>query len=292
MNRCPNCAAQNREGAKFCTSCGFRLPQDAAPQTGYDRSPFATTSSVPPAEESGGWLPEETPAASLEDAAESVDSAVEIETGPGLSWDSGPPKDTSIPVSDEMIASLVGESTAEEQQDQPIEFADAGDADLDTLAAELEAVSVLEHAAAEQPASSIAESDEETASIDRLLRLARDLEYGLIELADRGSAPVSFATTGLDSRLLESALRDLQSDDDLAPLRDSVATAQERPRDVDVMLDLVLRADAIASLLTERDQLKHAIELALRGDFPEHDRVDEAMPDDADSRSESEPIAL
>jgi hypothetical protein len=101
-----------------------------------------------------------------------------------------------------------------------------------------------------------------SASFDQLLRLARELEYGLIELAESpGAAPAEGASTGSLSGVLDS----LQSDDDLASLRSAVETAQQRPRDVDVMLDLVLRADAIATVLEERDRLKQAVERALTG---------------------------
>jgi hypothetical protein len=56
-----------------------------------------------------------------------------------------------------------------------------------------------------------------------------------------------------------------------------VSNAQERPRDVDVMLDLVLRADAIAQVLTERDQLKSAIELSLGSPAEQPDASDEPV---------------
>lgn len=48
VDTCPNCGQPSRAGARFCTSCGFRLPDrsvdsDSAPLA---RSPFATTSTV------------------------------------------------------------------------------------------------------------------------------------------------------------------------------------------------------------------------------------------------------
>ena len=48
VDTCPNCGQPSRAGARFCTSCGFRLPErpvdaDSAPLA---RSPFATTSTV------------------------------------------------------------------------------------------------------------------------------------------------------------------------------------------------------------------------------------------------------
>jgi hypothetical protein len=49
MDRCPNCGATVRVGAKFCTTCGMRLPEPAAtPSTNEEssRSPFDSTSTV------------------------------------------------------------------------------------------------------------------------------------------------------------------------------------------------------------------------------------------------------
>src|SRR5688500_4675303 len=46
MTRCPNCGSSVRSGAKFCTTCGFRLPSEAVaePEVPSGRSPFDTTS--------------------------------------------------------------------------------------------------------------------------------------------------------------------------------------------------------------------------------------------------------
>jgi hypothetical protein len=256
MNRCPNCAAQNREGAKFCTSCGFRLPVTSVPPMTSDRSPFATTSTVP---SHSDQVPEEPkPAETAEESGFATWSMAtapepEVEETPGRSWDAPPPQNTAVPVNEDMIASLIGEADTVGADDAA---AEAGVVEAEPTPMANEHPTWVQ--AAPVPAPSPA--GESNPSIDQLLKLARELEYGLMELAEV-SAPAGSAPG--DARLLTNALADLQDEDDLASLRTAVSNAQERPRDVDVMLDLVLRADAIAQVLTERDQLKSAIELSL-----------------------------
>ena len=253
MNRCPNCAAQNREGAKFCTSCGFRLPTEQPPVIANERSPFATTSTVPPFVEQPTDV-----SATREPEAESGFATWNPEpappSGPGFSWDAAAPQNTAVPVDDDMIARLVGESDA--SNGSPAEPAQAPDTSTTYR-------TTWEPSPTPRSAGVVS-----TTSVDHLLKLARDLEFGLIELAD---APE--VLENVDSRLLANALADLQDEDDLTPLRSAVATAQERPRDVDVMLDLVLRADAIAAVMTERDQLRSAISLFLESGANAEDDV-------------------
>jgi len=247
MNRCPNCAAQNREGAKFCTSCGFRLPVTSAPTNSHDRSPFATTSTVPPYADQSAEAPKAPE--STEEPGFATWNAPQAAETPGKSWDAPPPQDTAVPVNEEMIASLVGDSGQATETEAP-----AAEPAVDMPAASNWA-----------PAQAApVRGTDNTASVDQLLKLVRELEYGLVELADAPAATSVSAPAAptANPRLLSNALADLQSEDELTPLRNAVASAQERPRDVDIMLDLVLRADAIAAVITERDQLKAAIELA------------------------------
>lgn len=262
MNRCPNCAAQNRDGAKFCTSCGFRLPVDSPPLVTSDRSPFATTA-TPSGPNITVPSPVSSEPANGDDSdnqefatwgAESID-----QPAPGKSWHADPPVDTAVPVSDEMIAALVG------------------DTDLPTGTGE-DAVWNSE---------SMPTRTSGNVSVEALLRLARELEYGLIELAE---APDSRASAPGNVNLLRNALGDLQDDDELSPLRAAISTAQERPRDVDVMLDLVLRADAIAALMTERDQLKSAIERYL--DSGHGTESEDAIDAEDESDDETETIDM
>jgi hypothetical protein len=210
------------------------------------------------------------------------DDAIEL-PGPGPSWDAEPPKDTGVPVSDEMIQTLVGGFPPEspeigappEEVDVPLAGDQVDDQVIDELRASIEERAPAQPASVSQP------------NIDHLLKIARELEYGLIELADSvpaASAPEVVAGP-VDTAGLGGALAGLQSDEDLKALRDAVETARERPRDVDVMLDLVLRADAIAAVIEERDRLKAAIEAATSGPSSGEDSQSEVDtsdgPDDA-----------
>lgn len=268
MNRCPNCAAQNREGAKFCTSCGFKLapaPPEPAVVVNHERSAFSTTAHLPPSSSRDTVADADAPAEAGETSTEQSFGSWSTEPtadapelpGPGPSWHADPPKDTAVPVSDEMIETLVGGFPTESW-----EVEGTPDRADDDVAAGLR--SVVETTS--DPLAGISPP-----SIDHLLRIARELEYGLIELAE--TMPASAAATelpaDLDTSGFSGALADLQTDDELQPLRNAVETARQRPRDVDVMLDLVLRADAMATVLRERDRLKATIEAATTGPAPE-----------------------
>jgi len=299
MNRCPNCAAQNRDGAKFCTSCGFRMPSaeaKAAEPVASTRQPFATTATV--ARHDDPVVASEPMTAETATATDATDPAYAnwttpisgsvIEDGPGGSWEAPPPRDTAVPVSDEMIASLLDDakrnaeakadesddSASAESSDEPVTAsnsdAESSDEDAEGATESADPESVAEapevesdESVIELPAHSSSENEgTATASVDSLLKLVRELEYGLMELGD--PAPTANGSGSADVDLLQGALDGLTDEDDISALRAAIATAQDRPRDVDVMLDLVLRADAIASIIAERDQLKSAIELALR----------------------------
>ena len=69
MDRCPNCGSSVRQGAKFCTTCGFRLPAEAAvaETPAPSRSPFDITSSP---SSGNGWAAPESSRPAAEPTAE------------------------------------------------------------------------------------------------------------------------------------------------------------------------------------------------------------------------------
>lgn len=269
MTRCPNCGAEVREGAKFCTSCGFRLTEaEAAPPS---RSPFA----IPPA---GAWsssqaseqadaaagdrstqdeVQEETvytASPTVTDTSDDVDDLDENDR-PGPSWYSPKPATSGGPVSDEMLAELEqdqdavsGEHTADKSEEdhtdggwvmaQPIEESQSEASSPWSEARDAGETNLM------PPRVDPAIDTDGSGTLDEARQLVGRLQELLSGMSSNALGAAGQATPQLQV-----------SDEDVESLRTVVASAQERPRDVDVMLDLVLRADTIAGVIQDRDTL-------------------------------------
>jgi hypothetical protein len=281
MTRCTNCGAEIRPGAKFCTSCGFRVAASDAPVTPA-RSPFATTSSTswtetviapPPPPE-----PPPAPASVVEETVIEVEDtrSQELEMDenerPGPSWYAPVEASTTGPVSDEMVAALdpdASSSSTDRERDEEVTYYPVdGDRvqgeDADVPAPQATAPETPDEA----PGIASAESGEvdatepdrtaemppvvsapvrSLAGSDDPLGEARDLAarlQGLLEVAAARSGGAAAQRVALTA-----------DEDEVQALRRVIQAAQERPRDVDVMLDLVLRADTIAAVLDDRAAL-------------------------------------
>ncbi|MEA2523126.1 MAG: zinc-ribbon domain [Thermomicrobiales bacterium] len=82
VDKCPNCGQPSRPGARFCTSCGFRLPErPVEPEpSSLSRSPFATTSTV-----AASWWPSSSGTADQPQPAhedQAVDSIGAVDSAP------------------------------------------------------------------------------------------------------------------------------------------------------------------------------------------------------------------
>lgn len=309
MTRCPNCGSAIRIGAKFCTSCGFRLTVDepvTASPVAPSRSPFSTTStpawSAGPVETAAQV--QETAVAPEEDEVEPAwakddedDAGVGVDRGsagadpadevfasdqpvaaaedrigddgqPEPSWFSPPGQDTSGPVSDDMVAALGGEHAdqlqadiaSETDDDAPVVPSDAPAPEaLRTTytwnADDQQITAARDTSLAEPPGGGRTETVTAPVTGDPLAE-ARSL---VVRLSDLLAAVRSGGGTGASANTAPTSVVD---ESDVEALRSIVTSAQERPRDVDVMLDLVLRADTIAAVLADRDLLL----AALRGD--------------------------
>ncbi|MBW3633469.1 MAG: zinc ribbon domain-containing protein [Chloroflexi bacterium] len=249
MERCPNCGTPGRPGAKFCTTCGFRFPGDestievvdvSASQTplsdngepgGVAAEPTFGWPSPPSSQEPSPGPSDESSVNSMTDPPASADEPADIETianswpDEGLdAWPARPASDAADPVAIEPPS-------------------DAGEPEPDTRY--------------ETPAADQAGNAESIARAMRLLDELRDTIAGIE------------ASTALDLRGVISELEvavtppGAMAADDVAELREALLAARERPRDIDTIVDLTKRIDAMVALVIAYDRTIAAIERSL-----------------------------
>ena len=249
MEHCPNCGTPGRPGAKFCTTCGFRFPGD-------ESNTLVSDVSIDPAQQS--------------DDPES--SGVNAETTTG--WPSSPepqeafPGSWGQPAASAMTAPTTsGNESADSEtisDSWPDETVDAWPArpatDAGTNVSNDPSLNVVESEPAveyEAPAVGHAENGETIARAMRLLDELRDTIGGI------GSS-TTFDLSGVISDL-EVAVTPpgAMPADDVAELREALLAARERPRDVDTIVDLTKRIDAMVALVIAYDRSIAAIERSL-----------------------------
>jgi hypothetical protein len=257
MERCPNCGTPARPGAKFCTTCGFRFLGDAsdnesahdhaeaaAPDTDEEPGlfPGAMTDGwptpPPPAETvGGGWdAPAPAPAAAPSEPGDTIEADATSDSSAAIAVDSWPAR----PV----VA--VADTASAEPEPQPDEQS------------ERESVANLEADVDNQ-----AETAEATA---RAMRLLDELRQTISEIGPGSDVDLGGVISDLEVAVHPPGA---MAAEDVAELRDALLAARERPRDVDTILDLTKRIDAMLALVIAYDRTIAAIERsleALRGD--------------------------
>jgi len=245
MERCPHCGTPGRPGAKFCTTCGYRFP-DAEGDAGEpqpkleehepDDTLFAGSAArVYERNDGDASWPSGPTAAELylgsgwEPDLVSVNAVAEEPVDP---WPAPP-----SPSGEESVATPTNPHQVDAEP-QPV------DADADLVTAE----------------------DEQSAGADATLAEAR-VSALLDELRDAITALPR--ETGRD---LSGVVSDLEvavtppgamAPDDVAELREALLAARERPRDVDTIVDLTKRIEAMLSLVIAYDRTIAAIERSL-----------------------------
>ncbi len=309
MERCPNCDALARPGAKFCTTCGYRL-------TGSVGDTVSATPDAAPAETSGAETasdqpldaaldpPDESPPAPSDDLlaappAPPDDLPTSVDTPsaetPGgetagadqvlssswpeppasswsSSWSSPSPDDpdavSATPLdADEPVAGSTSDPTPEEPA-----IADDGavSSDVDgTLPPPVPLddqtlPSSIPDAWAMPPTH-----DEPSSPVADARRLIEQL-HALLPSLTASSPDFDLEPVAAD---LQTALDDLTiaDSDDQPGLRAALQAARERPRDIDVMLELSSRAGSLLTLLDAHDRVATTLEraiAALRGGQP------------------------
>jgi hypothetical protein len=258
MERCPNCGTPARPGAKFCTTCGFRFPGDASDgepaqdDTGATASanddepglfPGAMTdgwpSPPPPAETvTGSWdEPAVRPQAAPADPDDVTEGAATSNTWAGDPVDSWPMRPD--------VAAETPPSEPETRPDENVEITpvDTPDAAPDTQAGSGEAT-------------------------ERAMRLLDELRQTISEIGLQAHSAVDLGGVISDLQVAVNPPGAMAADD-VAELRDALLAARERPRDIDTIVDLTKRIDAMVALVIAYDRAIAAIERSLdvlRGD--------------------------
>lgn len=304
MERCPNCGAPARIGAKFCTTCGFRLPEAAS------ESPPAATTVDPPADDvvvdngwpapaaamggAASWPPpadadpaEQRPADDAETADEVVvagarviDPFADARDEPPLATDgdaeppSAPAMDWGWPrgASDESALDP-GERSAPTEDQAASPWAPAADEGEEPVVPSLDAGVVVEEegiAAPAEVAMVVASAagaggggGGASPTAERALALLDELR-ALIPALSAGPAPDA-------ARIADDLEAAVAQGPDLGGLRAAMEGARERPRDIDTVLDLVGRVDAVIALIDVHDRAVDAMAaaiVALRGGRP------------------------
>jgi hypothetical protein len=252
MERCPNCGTPARPGAKFCTTCGFRFPGDGSDgESGHEHTTVATASAsdeepglfpgaatdgwpTPPAPaemDSGGWEePSAAPASASVEADETVDVDAASESWTAGAVDSWPAR-PAVAVAD----ASPGETEPQHGEDTETQPVDSFD-----TAADIQA-----------------DSAEATA---RAMRLLDELRQTITEIGPSGAVSLSGVISDLEVAVNPPGA---MAADDVAELRDALVAARERPRDVDTILDLTTRIDAMLALVIAYDRTIAAIERTL-----------------------------
>jgi hypothetical protein len=249
MERCPNCGTPGRPGAKFCTTCGFRFPGDESSIEVVD----ASVSQAAPSDdgESGGVAAEPTfgwpsPPSPQEPSPGASDQ-------PAVSSMTAPLAAADEPADVETIANSWPDETLDAWPARPAPVA----ADPGAIDSPLGGGESVPGIPLEAPAADQAENAESIARAMRLLDELRDTIAGI-------EASSAFDLSGVISDL-EVAVTPpgAMAADDVAELREALFAARERPRDVDTIVDLTKRIDAMVALVIAYDRTIAAIERSL-----------------------------
>ena len=251
MERCPNCGTPGRPGAKFCTSCGFRFPGDVSDSEPAQDDTDATASAndvepgLFPGAMTDGW-PSPPPSAET-DAGGADEPAVAAQAAPADPDDMAEVADTSNTWAAGTVDSwpmrpAVAETSPSEPESQSDENVETPSDDT------LDAVT--------------GDPTRSTEAVARAMRLLEELQQTIseIDLQAHGAADLSGVISDLQVAVNPPGA---MAADDVAELRDALLAARERPRDIDTIVDLTKRIDAMIALVIAYDRAIAAIERSL-----------------------------
>lgn len=231
MERCPNCSEMVRGGARYCTTCGYRMPGAPGDAPNADVNGDAP---APPTANSWPTYSSSHPESGEEPSSDSTVTAEEASTA------------ASEPAEAVAIASLWPAPPAA-PADSQARADDTGESET-VAAAVSETVVAVTAAPDESPARErvLALIDEVREFVAAIPNDDRDALRGVVaELDVASTAPGAF------------------DQEELAGLRDALLAARDRPRDLDTVLDLTGRIDSMVALVFAYERSHAAIERAL-----------------------------
>jgi hypothetical protein len=251
MEPCPNCGQSVREGAKFCTSCGYRIAVDdviavsTAEQAAPDSAAASSSGDQETVEPVAGWTSadDSQPWERSEWAKPSPDVGVADE-----------PRRSEQAV-DELPSVWFGGSTST----WPAPPADASTAPASSSNGQGEATSLRR--AATEPASPPSEETPRTEQArERALDLLDELRETIAAIAGGDVGDLNGVIAELEVAVTPpGAIKP----DELSELRDALLAAREQPRNLDAIIDLSGRLDAMVALIFAYDRAIAAIERSL-----------------------------
>ena len=232
MERCPNCGEMVRSGARYCTTCGYRMPELRSEAPGEIMSDDAQ----PSAPQASGW-PEFSPSQPDPETALSANSSSPDDdstaTANGTVSDQAPASFWPAPP----IAPNERDDNPEGAVESAIIVADLAEAPVDEAG---------EPGASQARERILALLDEVREFVSAIPNDDRDDLRGVVaELEVASTPPGAF------------------DPEDLASLRDALLVARDRPRDLDTVLDLTGRIDNMVALVFAYERAHAAIERAL-----------------------------
>jgi hypothetical protein len=225
---CPNCGQPVRATARFCTSCGYRIPERAQGST--DNAPVFASNWI---EESTGQAP-----------------AVEAQPSPASTWPTAPTEEAAAPAEVQWAPPAPAVMVASEET---------------IVAAPAIAVDPIEEIVAATAGFNSADDsivDMSHNKINMALYHIETLRQILPDLSNWSEDRAEAVNDAIAA--MEAAIKGRESDDDpFVNLRHTVAAAKKDPRDIDVMIALSDRATDIEDLLAAHDKYSIGIRTAL-----------------------------
>ena len=249
MEHCPNCGTPARPGAKFCTTCGFRFPGDASegePAHEHTDTSASNTDVEPglfPGAMTDGW-PSPPPAGETVGDWEEPPGAPELASAdPGETTEVEATADAWTTGAVDSWPGRPAVEVADAAQDEP---ESRHDVNAETL-----------------PVGAFDTADIQARTTDavaRAVRLLDELRQTISEIGPHSAIDLGEVISDLEVAVTPPGA---MAADDVAELRDALLAARERPRDVDTILDLTTRIDAMLALVIAYDRTIAAIERSL-----------------------------